>query len=91
MVIFFFVQIFVVMEKMKGDMLEMILNSQKGRITEKETKFLIHQVCFAYFERLENITLMKHFRLLVIWVNFCLSHLPRFHRNALPFPSLIRR
>ena len=32
------------MEKMKGDMLEMILNSPRGRITEKETKFLIHQV-----------------------------------------------
>ena len=40
------VQIFVVMEKMKGDMLEMILNSPKGRITERETKFLIHQVCY---------------------------------------------
>ena len=33
------------MEKMRGDMLEMILNSPRGRITEKETKFLIHQVC----------------------------------------------
>jgi len=40
-------RIFVVMEKMKGDMLEMILNSPKGRITEKETKFLIHQILVA--------------------------------------------
>ncbi|XP_065056101.1 serine/threonine-protein kinase D1-like isoform X2 [Rhopilema esculentum] len=40
-------RIFVVMEKMKGDMLEMILNSSKGRLSEKETKFLIHQILVA--------------------------------------------
>lgn len=40
-------RIFVVMEKMRGDMLEMILNSPRGRITEKETKFLIHQILVA--------------------------------------------
>ena len=32
------------MEKMKGDMLEMILNSPKGRLSERTTKFLVHQV-----------------------------------------------
>lgn len=37
-------QIFVVMEKLKGDMLEMILSSPKGRLTERVTKFLISQV-----------------------------------------------
>ena len=37
-------QIFVVMEKLKGDMLEMILNSPKGRLSERVTKFLISQV-----------------------------------------------
>eukprot|EP00794_Sanderia_malayensis_P020285 gene20285-22271_t len=40
-------RIFVVMEKMKGDMLEMILNSARGRLSEKETKFLIHQILAA--------------------------------------------
>ena len=47
------------MEKMKGDMLEMILNSPKGRITEKETKFLIHQVCLQCVDI--NLTLDRTF------------------------------
>ena len=38
------VQIFVVMEKLKGDMLEMILSSPKGRLSERVTKYLIYQV-----------------------------------------------
>lgn len=38
-------QIFVVMEKLKGDMLEMILNHENGRLSERITKFLIYQVC----------------------------------------------
>jgi protein kinase D len=37
-------RIFVVMEKQKGDMLEMILSSLKGRLSERVTKFLISQV-----------------------------------------------
>lgn len=37
-------RIFVVMEKLKGDMLEMILSSEKGRLSERITKFLITQV-----------------------------------------------
>lgn len=37
-------RIFVVMEKQKGDMLEMILSSPKGRLSERITKFLISQV-----------------------------------------------
>ena len=37
-------QIFVVMEKLRGDMLEMILSSAQGRLPERLTKFLIHQV-----------------------------------------------
>ncbi len=37
-------RIFVVMEKLKGDMLEMILSSEKGRLSERITKFIIHQV-----------------------------------------------
>jgi len=32
------------MEKMKGDMLELILSSAKGRLDERFTKFLITQV-----------------------------------------------
>ena len=37
-------KIFVVMEKLHGDMLEMILSSQRGRLDERITKFLITQV-----------------------------------------------
>ncbi|CAD5121901.1 DgyrCDS10361 [Dimorphilus gyrociliatus] len=40
-------RIFVVMEKLKGDMLEMILSSPKGRLTERITKFLISQILAA--------------------------------------------
>ena len=37
-------KVFVVMEKLHGDMLEMILSSEKGRLPERLTKFLITQV-----------------------------------------------
>uniref|UniRef100_A0A0N5BBM5 Protein kinase domain-containing protein n=1 Tax=Strongyloides papillosus TaxID=174720 RepID=A0A0N5BBM5_STREA len=40
-------RIFVVMEKLKGDMLEMILSSEKGRLNERCTQFLIHQILIA--------------------------------------------
>lgn len=40
-------RIFVVMEKLKGDMLEMILSHENGRLTERCTKFLITQVRFC--------------------------------------------
>lgn len=43
-------RIFVVMEKLKGDMLEMILSHDKGRLTERVTKFLITQVSFYCFK-----------------------------------------
>ena len=42
-------RIFVVMEKLKGDMLEMILSSEKGRLSERITKFLVTQVLFSPF------------------------------------------
>ncbi len=41
-------RIFVVMEKLKGDMLEMILSSEKGRLSERITKYLITQVWENY-------------------------------------------
>jgi len=40
-------KIFVVMEKLHGDMLEMILSSQRGRLDERITKFLITQILGA--------------------------------------------
>lgn len=40
-------RIFVVMEKLKGDMLEMILSSEKGRLSERTTRFLIYQILIA--------------------------------------------
>lgn len=42
-------RIFVVMEKLKGDMLEMILSSEKGRLSERITKFLVTQVYLYRF------------------------------------------
>ncbi|KAK7474700.1 hypothetical protein BaRGS_00034065 [Batillaria attramentaria] len=40
-------RIFVVMEKLKGDMLEMILSSPRGRLSERVTKYLIYQILIA--------------------------------------------
>lgn len=37
-------QVFVVMEKLHGDMLEMILSSEKRQLPERLTKFLVTQV-----------------------------------------------
>lgn len=37
-------RIFVVMEKLQGDMLGMILSSEKRRLSERTTKILVHQV-----------------------------------------------
>ena len=41
-------KIYVVMEKLKGDMLEMILSSPRGRLAERVTKFLISQVRITF-------------------------------------------
>ncbi|XP_072305025.1 serine/threonine-protein kinase D3-like [Eucyclogobius newberryi] len=40
-------KIFVVMEKLQGDMLEMILSSEKGRLPERITRFLLAQILVA--------------------------------------------
>ncbi|CAH2324934.1 serine threonine- kinase D3-like [Pelobates cultripes] len=40
-------RIFVVMEKLHGDMLEMILSSDKGRLPERITRFLVTQILMA--------------------------------------------
>ncbi|XP_066550635.1 serine/threonine-protein kinase D1 [Amia ocellicauda] len=40
-------RVFVVMEKLHGDMLEMILSSERGRLPERITKFLITQILVA--------------------------------------------
>ena len=61
------------MEKMRGDMLEMILNSPRGRITEKETKFLIHQVCRnsrIYSSLIELLQLSLSFSCFLFLVSF---------------------
>ncbi|XP_022619796.1 serine/threonine-protein kinase D3-like [Seriola dumerili] len=39
--------VFVVMEKLHGDMLEMILSSEKGRLPERNTRFLVMQILEA--------------------------------------------
>ncbi|KAM6954651.1 serine/threonine-protein kinase D3-like isoform 2-T2 [Aplochiton taeniatus] len=40
-------RVFVVMEKLHGDMLETILSSEKGRLPERLTKFLVTQILVA--------------------------------------------
>eukprot|EP00731_Ephydatia_muelleri_P027165 Em0019g38a len=40
-------KIYVVMEKMNGDMLEMILNSPQSRISERLAKYMIYQILIA--------------------------------------------
>lgn len=40
-------RVFVVMEKLHGDMLEMILSSEKSKLPERITKFLVTQVSAA--------------------------------------------
>ncbi|XP_047243547.1 serine/threonine-protein kinase D3-like [Girardinichthys multiradiatus] len=40
-------QVFVVMEKLHGDMLEMILSSEKSKLPERLTKFLVTQILVA--------------------------------------------
>jgi len=40
-------RIFVVMEKLRGDMLEMILSSEAARLSERTTKFLVTQILVA--------------------------------------------
>uniref|UniRef100_UPI00358F981D serine/threonine-protein kinase D3-like isoform X2 n=1 Tax=Myxine glutinosa TaxID=7769 RepID=UPI00358F981D len=40
-------KVFVVMEKLHGDMLEMILSSESGRLPERITKFIIAQILIA--------------------------------------------
>lgn len=42
-------RVFVVMEKLHGDMLEMILSSEKSKLPERITKFLVTQVGVAAF------------------------------------------
>ena len=45
--------VYVVMEKLNGDMLELILNSEEGRLNEKLAKFLVYQILVAWvFENL---------------------------------------
>ncbi|XP_049922966.1 protein kinase D4 [Epinephelus moara] len=39
--------VFVVMEKLHGDMLEMILSSERGRLPERNTRFLVMQILEA--------------------------------------------
>ncbi|XP_062416747.1 protein kinase D4 isoform X2 [Pungitius pungitius] len=39
--------VFVVMEKLHGDMLEMILSSERGRLPERTTRFLVAQILEA--------------------------------------------
>ncbi|KAF9807116.1 hypothetical protein SFRURICE_018539 [Spodoptera frugiperda] len=52
-------RIFVVMEKLKGDMLEMILSHENGRLTERITKFLVAQV-LSYDDKAIQVMFNEH-------------------------------
>ena len=54
-------KVFVVMEKLHGDMLEMILSSEKGRLPERLTKFLITQVNYLLCVSYRLLCLSKFF------------------------------
>lgn len=51
-------RVFVVMEKLHGDMLEMILSSEKSKLPERITKFLVTQVRVAetHFSSLSSVS-----------------------------------
>ncbi|KAB7493727.1 Serine/threonine-protein kinase D1 [Armadillidium nasatum] len=67
-------RIFVVMEKLQGDMLEMILSSKKQRLSERITKYLIYQV------RISFLQLICHTCLFIIpSVNYILIALKHLH------------
>lgn len=60
------------MEKMQGDMLEMILNSPESRLSERKTKFLIFQVViFLYVPQTYDV----HYVAIRYWLLFITSTL----------------
>lgn len=56
-------RIFVVMEKLRGDMLEMILSSERRRLSERITKFLITQVSECYVMLFIILTFLNNGRI----------------------------
>lgn len=44
------------MEKLKGDMLEMILSHENGKLSERVTKFLITQVKQPFVEVIKQLS-----------------------------------
>lgn len=59
-------RVFVVMEKLHGDMLEMILSSEKSRLPERITKFLVTQVNFFFSDK--SISVQDF--ILLLWTVF---------------------
>jgi len=63
-------QIFVVMEKLEGDMLEMILSSTRGRLTERITRFLVSQVLLHFSLYTVGHKRTRHFTFVHIFANY---------------------
>lgn len=69
-------RIFVIMEKLKGDMLEMILSSERGRLSERITKFLITQVLLLLFNVLYKSPIQNNFTFLLSYKIFYVNYNP---------------
>lgn len=78
-------RVFVVMEKLHGDMLEMILSSEKSKLPERITKFLVTQVSAAAATSLKPAAPGRLFSRPFSRYSFsCTSSSFMFSGNALP-------
>lgn len=69
--------VFVVMEKLHGDMLEMILSSEKGRLPERNTRFLVTQVWDSVLKAAAGnvqFGLNRSHMMLGQWISFRLNY-----------------
>lgn len=76
-------RVFVVMEKLHGDMLEMILSSEKSRLPERLTKFLVTQVRNKPSVQKTSIMLPNFGKMLSKQLYILQVRLDKFHKDWL--------